>query len=103
MKKILLLPIVLFSLSACGAFSIPQCVDELDNCSRGGAYTEERTARGVQRVQIVQTPIMPEIVPMPEPVAQPVVEPVPEAVYEAPSIERRIMRSAEPQFKQITK
>lgn len=98
MKKIFLLSAVcvaVVSLGACG--SIPACHDELDECDRGGAYTEERTVGIKPRVVMVE----PEPMPEPEPV---VVEPEPMPEPEpAPIQDVQIMRSAEPQFKQIAK
>ncbi len=86
---------VALMLSACG-ISIPQCVDELDNCSRGGPYTEERTARAGTRLMVKE----------PEPILEPMLEPViePESMPEpAPIVDTQVMTSAEPQFKQISK
>jgi len=97
MKKltgILLLSGSVLSLSACGA--IPTCYDELDECGRDTAYTEERTVKANR---------MPAPAPAPEPVAvvtkpapAPAPAPAPVVVDDTP-----VMRSAEPQFTQISK
>jgi len=103
MKKILSLILVAgsaASLTACGG--VPECVGELDECNRGGAYTEERTVPlGTSRVV--------ERAPAPEPVR--VVEPAPVKVAPkpapapapAPVVDTQVMTSAEPEFRQITK
>ena len=80
------------ALSACG--SLPACNDELDKCDRGGAYTEERTAKASPKAYV-------QPVPEPTPVPAPVVEktPAPEPVID----ETPVMQSAEPQFTQISK
>lgn len=82
-------------LSACGGFSLPTCNDELDECDRGGAYTEERTVQANKKKAFVQ----PAPAPAPAPVA---VAPAP-APAPAPVQDTQVMRSAEPQFTQITK
>ena len=73
------------ALSACG--NLPTCNDELDNCDRNGAYSEERTVQANRR--------------MPEPAVVVVVEPapVPEPVID----DAPVMKSAEPQFTHISK
>ena len=82
--------------SACG-MEIPQCVDTLDNCARGGPYTEERTAQSGTRFMVKE----------PEPILEPVIIPEPEPVVvtpePAPVVDTQVMTSAEPQFKQISK
>lgn len=98
MKKILGFGVLLASvttLSACGG--LPTCNDELDECDRGGAYTEERTAQASKRVMV-------EPAPMPAPTPAPVVEPVP-APAPAPVVidDTPVMTTAEPQFNQISK
>ncbi len=85
------------TLSACGA--IPECRQELDECTYGGPYTEERTVEAGKRVAVVApAPAIPVIAPTPAPVPAPVVAPVP-----APIRDIEVIRSAEPQFKQISK
>lgn len=86
---------VTITLSACGG--IPTCNDELDECTYGGPYTEERTIEAGKRMPEPAPAPMPE--PAPAPVAQPAPAPTPAPVVnDAP-----IMKSAEPQFKQISK
>lgn len=97
MKKIFLLSafcVAMASLSACG--SIPTCNDGLNECDRGSAYTEERTVGIKPRVVMVE----PEPMPEPEPVVVVEPEPMPEP---EPIQDVQVMRSAEPQFKQISK
>jgi hypothetical protein len=87
-------------LSACGG--LPSCNQELDECNRGGPYTEERTARAHHRVVVKQEPVIipaPEAEPMPVPEPEPMPEPTPEPVID----DTPVMRSAEPQFTQISK
>ena len=106
MKKILGLGLVLGSvatLSACNG--IPECNEELDECSRGGAYTEERTAQADKKM-VVEPPPAP--APAPEPVVietppPPAPEPVPEPAPEPVIDDTPVMTDAEPQFKQISK
>lgn len=98
MKKILglsLLAATTLSLSACGG--IPKCYDELNECGRDTAYTEERTVMANKR--------MPAPAPMPAPEPAPVAAPAPApAPVAAPVIDDTpIMRTAEPQFTQISK
>ncbi len=88
-----LIAMTTLALSACG--SIPPCNDELDECSRGGAYTEERTVEAGKR--------MPAPAPEPEVV---IVEK--EVIVEVPAPapvvdDTPVMQSAEPQFTQISK
>lgn len=100
MKKTLALLLVAgsaLSLSACNG--IPKCNDLLDECDRGGPYTEERTIGTTKRTVAKPAPVAVE--PTPAPV---VVAPKPAPVYEpAPVVDTQIMRSAEPEFKQISK
>lgn len=81
------------AVSACGG--IPTCNDELDECSRGGAYTEERTAQaGRVKAYVQPAPVVEEtvvVVEEPAPAPAPVVDDTP------------VMQSAEPQFTQISK
>jgi hypothetical protein len=99
MNKILGLGVLLGSvaaLSACG--SIPECNQYLDECDRGGPYTEERTAQADKRV----------IVAAPEPVVEapaPVVvqQPPPPAPEPVVVDDTPVMTTAEPQFTQISK
>ncbi len=103
MKKLLSLALVAgcaATISACGA--IPSCNDELDECTYGGAYTEERTVQTrAQRAAMVAPEPAPVVVqaPAPAPVVQPkvVVAPTP-APMPAP-----VMQPREPKFTQITK
>lgn len=99
MKKLLGLMLVLgatVTLSACG--TIPDCRDELDECTYGGPYTEERTVQAGKRVAVAAPAPAPVIAPAPAPVAAAVIAPAP-----APIRDVQVMRSAEPQFKQISK
>ncbi len=97
MKKYLTLLLVAgttMGLSACGG--IPTCNDELDECTQGGPYTEERT---------VQANRYKTVMPKPAPVAKPAPAPAPAPVAPppAPVVDTQIMRSAEPEFRQISK
>ena len=84
------------ALSACG--SLPTCNDELDNCDRNGAYSEERTVQANRRAPAPAP--MPEPAPAPEPVAvAPAPAPVPEPVID----DTPVMKSAEPQFTHVSK
>lgn len=97
MKKLFGLMIVLgttVTLSACGA--IPECRQELDECTYGGPYTEERTVQAGTRVAAPAPVIAPAPAPAPAPVAAPA--PAPEPIRDI-----EVIRSAEPQFKQISK
>ena len=101
MKKTLALLLVAgsaLSLSACG--SLPKCNDVLDECDRGGPYTEERTIEAGKR-RVVATPA-PVPAPIPAPAPVPVAIPTP-APAPAPIVDTQIMRSAEPEFRQISK
>lgn len=100
MKKLFGLTLLLgvtTTLAACGG--IPKCNDELDKCTYGGPYTEERTIEAGKR-----KPAPP---PAPEPVVMPAPVPEPAPAYVAPEPEPirdvEIMRSAEPEFRQISK
>lgn len=81
-----------FALSACGA--IPECNQELDECTYGGPYTEERTVEANKRIP-APTPVIVEetvvVVEEPTPAPAPVIDDTP------------VMQSAEPQFTQISK
>ncbi|MEM9470030.1 MAG: hypothetical protein AAF988_07685 [Pseudomonadota bacterium] len=79
--------LAVLSLSACG--TIPACDNELDNCNRGGAFSEERTVLATPKV-------------IAEPAPTPV-EAVAPAPAPAPAEEKIMMQSAEPQFNQIAK
>ena len=84
------------ALAACGG--IPDCDDNLDECNRGGAFTEERTAQADKKAVIVAP--APVVAPAPAPV---VVAPPP-APMPAPVIDDTpVMTTAEPQFQQISK
>jgi len=104
MKKTLALLLVAgsaLSLSACG--NIPKCNDALDECTHGGPYTEERTIQTNDRRVVAKPAPAPEPAPAPvmaapKPAPAPVVMPAP-----APIVDTKIMRSAEPEFKQISK
>lgn len=88
------------TLSACGG--IPDCKDELDECTYGGPYTEERTVEAGKRMPA--PPPEPVVIPEPAPEPAPAPEPEPEPEPEPVVIQDvEIMRSAEPEFKQITK
>lgn len=104
MKKTLALLLVAgstLSLSACGG--IPTCHDELNECNRGGAYTEERTSQaGRYKTVLNKKQPAPQPAPAPAPVRvepAPAPAPAPEPVI----IDTQIMRDAEPEFKQISK
>ncbi len=105
MKKILTLLLVggaTASLSACGG--IPTCNDVLDECDRGGAYTEERTVEaGNRRVVKAQPAPAPTPAPAPAPVKKIQPAPAPVIRQPAPVVDTQIMRSAEPEFRQISK
>lgn len=80
------------ALSACGG--IPPCNDELDECTFGGPYTEERTVEAGKRMPAPAPAIVEEtvvIIEEPAPAPAPVVDDTP------------VMQSAEPQFTQISK
>ncbi len=99
MKKLLSLLLVAgsaASLTACGG--VPTCKDELNECDRGGAYTEERTTQAGRYKTVLNT----QPAPAPEPVKV-VTQPAPVVVKPAPVVDTQIMRSAEPEFKQISK
>lgn len=83
------------TLSACGG--IPTCNDELDECTYGGPYTEERTVEAGKR--------KPAPAPMPEPAPMSAPEPAPEPMPEPEPVvdDTPVMKSAEPQFTQISK
>lgn len=83
------------ALSACNG--LPTCNDELDECNRGSAYTEERTVQANKKKAYVQPAPAPE--PAPEPVVQAPPPPAPEPVID----DTPIMQSAEPQFTTISK
>ncbi|MEM6811401.1 MAG: hypothetical protein AAF549_02930 [Pseudomonadota bacterium] len=88
-----------FSLSACGG--IAPCNDELDNCSRGGAFSEERTAKAAPKPKPAPAP-EPVVVKKPKPapvvVERPAPQPAPTIVDDTP-----VMQSAEPQFTTVSK
>jgi len=99
MKKLFGLALLLgttATLSACGG--IPECRQELDECTYGGPYTEERTVQAGKRMPAPapEPVVMPAPTPAPAPVAAPA--PAPEPIRDI-----EVMRSAEPEFKQITK
>lgn len=102
MKKTLALLLVAGStlgLSACGA--LPKCNDELDNCSRGGAYSEERTVETGRYKTVLNKAPAPAPAPVavaPAPAPTPAPAPAPVVIDDTP-----VMRSAEPEFKQISK
>lgn len=89
-----LMTVATIAVSACGG--IPPCNDELDECTYGGPYTEERTVQAGTRapapVIVEETVVVvEEPAPMPEPEPEPVIDDTP------------VMQSAEPQFTQISK
>lgn len=88
------------SLSAC-SWTLPECYDELNECGRDSAFTEERTVKA-NRNRV--PPPMPEPAPMPEPEPVAVVEPPPPPPPPEPVIvDTQVMTSAEPEFTQISK
>ncbi len=105
MKKLLLLLTVgaTAGLAACGG--VPTCNDELDECTYGGAYTEERTIQTQAQRRAMAEPAP---APAPEPVQQvvtrpaPAPAPAPAPVVQAP-VERPVMQPVTPEFRQITK
>ena len=102
MKKLLALSLLAgtaLSLSACGG--LPACNDELNECDRGGAYTEERTTQAGRYKTVLNA--QPAPAPQPAPVAKPAPAPAPVYREPAPVVDTKVMRSAEPQFKQISK
>lgn len=98
MKKItgfLVLMGTVATLSACSN-GLPTCYDELNECGRDTAYTEERTVKANRKKA-----------PAPEPVPAPVVAPAP-APEPAPApapvvVDAPVMRSAEPMIQHIAK
>lgn len=100
MKKLFGLTLVLgatVTLSACGA--IPDCRQELDECTYGGPYTEERTVQAGTRAPVAAPARAPApVIAAPAPAPEPVAAPIP-----APIRDIQVIRSAEPQFKQISK
>jgi len=111
MKKLLGLGTVLLAAATLSACSTPiSCSEDLDNCNRGGPYTEERTATAPEKVMVEPAPA-----PAPAPAAQPVPQPAPAPVVvkepapaPAPAPEPVIddsamMTSAEEQFSTISK
>lgn len=102
MKKLLgliLLSGTAVSLSAC-SMSLPKCYDELNECGRDTAFTEERTAKAGKK----PAPKMEMPEPAPMPVAEPAPMPEPEPAP-APVVidDTPVMQSAEPQFTQVSK
>lgn len=83
------------SLSAC-SWTLPECKDELNECGRDSAYTEERTAKAGKK---------PMPAPMPEPVAQPAPPPAPPPPPPPPPpvVDTQVMQSAEPMVEHISK
>ena len=74
-------------------------MDSLDECKQGGAYTEERTVKSNKKV-MMEAPAPVVAAPAPAPVAAP----APVMVKPAPVVnDTPVMRSAEPQFTQISK
>ena len=107
MKKLLTLTMAVgISAFASACNSVPECMDELDNCNRNAAYTEERTApvHTVAQPAPETTPVVAEQEPLVEETVtvevkpEPAPAPTPEPVEQKP-----VMTSAEPQFKQISK
>ena len=112
MKKLLSLILVAGSaaaLSACGA--IPPCHDELDECTYGGAYTEERTIQTKQRRVVAAPKPAPAPVVAPKPAPAPVKQvapkpapaPAPVVVTTPAPIPAPVIYDATPDFTQITK
>lgn len=100
MKKILAALLVTgsaLSLSACGG--IPKCNDELNECGRDTAYTEERTVKGDMYRTVLNK--QPEPAPVIVEERKVVVETTPPPP--PPVVDTKIMTTAEPQFKQISK
>lgn len=96
------------TLSACSNFSLPACNEDLDDCNRSGAYTEERTVPAGTRV--ATTPVVVAPAPAPVMVKAPTPAPAP-VIVQAPAPaparviidDTPVMRSAEPHFTHITK
>lgn len=101
MKKLIglfLLTGVAASLSAC-SMSLPTCNDELNECGRDSAYTEERTAKAKHKMPAPAPMPAPEPIPAPEPVVEaPKPAPAPVVVDDTP-----VMRSAEPMVQHVSK
>ena len=107
MKKfsgLLLVTCAAASLSAC-SWTLPTCYDELNECGRDSAYTEERTAKAGKKPAprpapepVIQATPRPE--PMPEPMPEPPPPPAPEPVVIDDSA---VMQDAEPMVKHISK
>lgn len=96
MKKLtglLLLSGSVLSLSACGG--IPSCYDELNECGRDTAYTEERTVKANRKAAPAPAPVVAET---PAPAPAPTPAPAPVVVDDTP-----VMTSAEPMVKHISK
>lgn len=100
MKKLFGLALLLgttLSLTACGG--LPTCNQELDECDRGGPYTEERTVQATPKRAPAPAPVVTIPEPTPVMVKEEVIEPAPAPVV----VDTQIMRSAEPEFTQISK
>jgi hypothetical protein len=98
MKKLLGLSLVLAattSLSACGG--IPTCYDELNECGRDTAYTEERTIKANRYKTVAPAPEPVVVSPPPAPAPVVVAPPPP------PPVDTQVMRSAEPMVQTISK
>lgn len=96
MRKFLGLSILVLTsatLTAC-SMDIPTCNDELNNCDRGAAYTEERTVKASPKIVVAK--------PAPAPAPTTVIEPAPTPVLES-VIDVKIMQSAEPKFTHVSK
>ena len=101
MKKFLGLMAVLVATSAISAcsMSLPTCHDELNECGRDAAYTEERTAQAnKKRKNFAKKKEMPAVKPMPKAEPAPAPQPEPE-----PVVDTQVMRSAEPMVQHISK
>lgn len=85
------------SLSAC-SMTLPNCNDELNECGRDTAYTEERTVKANRKKAVVMPTPEPVFMPEPAPEPEPEPAPVPVVIDDTP-----VMQSAEPQFTQISK
>lgn len=107
MKKIsgiFLVSIAAISLSAC-SWELPTCYDELDECGRDGAYTEERTAKAGKKKVMVKPRPEPVVMAQPEPAPAPAAPEPPAAPAPEPIVvdDTPVMRSAEPHFQHISK
>lgn len=92
------------SLSAC-SWTLPQCNDELNECGRDSAYTEERTAKAGAKPKPapIPEPVVIQAAPPPAPVPEPEPEPVAPPPPPPPVVDTQVMQDAEPMIEHISK